>query len=61
MTMYVVSFKKNEVYQSNLVKTDKSIREIFDYFMDERKATEIFGIGEDTQDDLRPGKPVIRI
>lgn len=61
MTIYTVSFKKNEVYQSNLVKTDKSISEILDYFMNEKKATEVFGIGEATQDDLRPGKPIVKI
>lgn len=61
MTMYTVSFKKNNVYQTNLVKTDKSISEIYDYFMEIKKVSDIFGIGEAMRDDIKPGKPVIKI
>lgn len=61
MTTYNVSFLKNDVYQSNLVKTSKSPVEIAQYFIDVKHVHEVLGINIATADDNRPGKPVLEI
>lgn len=60
MKMYDVSFLKNEIYQSNIVKTDKSPVEVALYFKDVKQA-KVLSVDEATADDLKPGKPILQI
>jgi hypothetical protein len=61
LNMYDASFKRNGVYQSNLVRTDKNVSEIRSWFKENRPDSEILGILFADSDSLRPGKPVIII
>lgn len=60
MKKYNVSFERNGVYQTNIVETDKSPADIEAYYKNKKK-TNVFGVNPMTQDDVRPGKPVVRI
>lgn len=60
MKLYEVGFIKNEIYQVNLVSTDKSPVEVGHYFRDVKNAN-VLSVDEATADDLRPGKPIIQI
>lgn len=61
MNRYNVSFKKNGIYQTNLVETDKSPVDVGLYYRDVEKADHVFGVDYATADDERPGKPIVRI
>ena len=61
MTLYNVSFKKNGVYQTNLIETDKSPVDVGFYYRDIEKTSHVFNVDFATEDDDRPGKQIIRI
>lgn len=61
MKMYEVSFKKNDVYQSNIIKTKKSIVDIELWYKENRPDREIIDISIAMEDGIRPGKPIITI
>ena len=53
-----ISFKANDVYQTNLIK-GYSEEQVTDYFKEYKPNAEILGVKIATKDDERPGKPVI--
>lgn len=56
---YNVTFEKNGVIQSNLIKTYHNERLIRLYFLHTLKADRVFSVEIATDDDMKPGKPVI--
>ena len=58
MNTYNVSYKRNDVYQSNLYKSN-SIEEIKDSIAAYRPEIEVINIRLATSDDIKPGKPMI--
>lgn len=61
MKQYNVSYQKNGVFQTCLVKTNQSPVFVGHYFRDVRKATHVYAVDIATADDMRPGKPCIEI
>lgn len=55
---YNISFKRDEVYQANLIK-GYSEEQVTRYFKEYKPDAEILGVKLATRDDDRPGKPVI--
>ena len=53
-----ISFKRNDVYQANLIK-GYSEEQVTDYFKSYKPDAEILGVKIATSDDMKPGKPVI--
>lgn len=58
MNVYEVSFLKNGVYQSNLVKTEKSPVDIGLWYKENKPDTQVIGISIATSDSMRPDKPI---
>lgn len=53
-----ISFKRNDVYQANLIK-GYSEEQVVEYFKSYKPDAEVLGVKVATNDDMRPGKPVI--
>lgn len=58
--LYDVSFEKNGIGQSNLVRTNKDIDTIKDFFK-QVKGCEVYGVRETTPESMKPGKPIVSI
>lgn len=61
MKMYEISFLKNSVYQSNIVRTEKSPVDVSLWYKENRPNTSVIGISIATSDSMKPGKPIITI
>ena len=59
--MYEVSFLKNGIYQSNIVKTKKSPVDIGLWYKENKPDASIIDISIATLDSIKPGKPTIII
>lgn len=57
--MFNISYMRNEIPQTILVEgNDEKV--VLDYFQARKPDAHICGIKEATNDDMRPGKPVLR-
>ena len=61
MKIYEISFSKNHVYQSNLVRTNKSPVEIGLWFKEKYSDIRVTRIAIATVDSMKPGKPFITL
>jgi len=60
MAKYNVSFIRNGIYQSNLAEAG-SKEAVEEWFAQNKSNARVLTVREAVTDDLRPGKPIIRI
>ena len=59
MTSYEVTFERNGIYHSNIVKTEKSPIELSIWYKENKPETVVLNISIATS--IKPGQPVIEL
>lgn len=59
MKEYIVGFIKDNIYQSNIVRTEKSPVEVGLYYKD--LSDHVYSVDYATPDNMKPGIPIINI
>ena len=61
MTNYEVTFERDGIYHSNIIKTEKSPVDIEFWYKDNRPGTVVLNISIATSESMKPGKPIIHL
>jgi hypothetical protein len=61
MTSYEVTFERNGIYHSNIVRTEKSPIELSIWYKENKPGTFVHNISIATSESMKPGKPIIEL
>lgn len=59
MTNYEVTFERNGIYHSNIVRTEKSPVDVALWYKENKPGTSVLDVSIATSESMKPGKPII--